>query len=128
MAAVRSLAGRILIATIFLIAGLSKIGSFSGTSQFMAAKGIPLADIALVITILIEILGGLSIILGYKAKWGAWILFGFMIPTTLIFHTNFSDQNQLIHFLKNLGIMGGLLYITAYGVGPISLDEKKKES
>jgi len=127
MDSVRSLVGRILVAAIFLIAGLSKIGDFSGTSQFMASKGIPLTDIALVIAILIEILGGVSLILGYKAKWGAWILFAFMIPATLIFHTNFSDQNQMIHFLKNLAIMGGLLYITAYGAGPFSLDGKMKK-
>lgn len=123
----RKLIGRILIAAIFLMAGLSKIGNFSGTSQFMASKGIPLTDIALVLTILIEVVGGLSIILGYKAKWGAWSLFAFMIPTTLVFHTNFSDQDQMIHFLKNLAIMGGLLYITAFGSGPFSLDEIKKK-
>ncbi|MFI5304943.1 MAG: DoxX family protein [Nitrospiria bacterium] len=123
----RTLIGRVLVAVIFLSAGLSKIGNFSGTSQFMASKGIPLTDMALVMTILIEILGSLSIILGYKAKWGAWILFAFMIPATLIFHTNFSNQDQMIHFLKNLAIMGGLLYITASGAGPFSLDEKIKK-
>jgi putative oxidoreductase len=123
----RSLIGRILIATIFLIAGLSKIGNFSGTSQFMASKGIPLTDMALVLTILIELVGGLSLILGYKAKWGAWALFAFMIPVTLVFHTNFSVPDQMIHFLKNLAIMGGLLYITASGPGPFSLDEKMKK-
>jgi putative oxidoreductase len=127
MSSFQSGIGRILIAAIFLMAGLSKIGNFSGTSHFMASKGIPFTDIALVLTILIEVFGGLSIILGYKTKWGAWALFVFMIPATLVFHTNFSDQDQMIHFLKNLAIMGGLLYIIAYGPGSFSLDIKMKK-
>lgn len=121
------LIGRVLVSSIFVMSGISKIGNFSGTSQFMASKGLPASDFLLVMTILIEVLGGISIIFGYKAKWGAWALFVFMIPVTLVFHTNFADQNQMIHFLKNISMMGGLLYIAAAGSGPLSLDEKMKK-
>lgn len=86
--------------------------------------GMPFRRAFLVLAIIIEILGSLSIIIGFKAKWGALALFIFMIPTTLIFHTHFSEQLQLIMFWKNLSIMGGLLFITAYGAGTISIDEK----
>ena len=70
----------------------------------------------------IELAGSLSLLLGYRAKAGGWLLFLFLIPTTLIFHTHLSDQNQLIHFLKNLSIMGGLLYVAQYGAGRYSMD------
>ncbi|HXN05623.1 MAG TPA: DoxX family protein [Nitrospiria bacterium] len=121
------LIGRVLVASIFVLSGISKIGNFSGTSQFMASKGLPASDFLLVMTIIIEVLGGISIIFGYKAKWGAWALFVFMIPVTLVFHTNFADQNQMIHFLKNISMMGGLLYIASAGSGPLSLEEKMKK-
>jgi putative oxidoreductase len=64
----------------------------------------------------------LSLLLGYRAKAGGWLLFLFLIPTTLIFHTNFGDPNQTIHFLKNLSIMGGLLYVAGFGAGRYSMD------
>ncbi len=121
-----TLIGRALAAFIFLMSGVSKIQHFSGTAQFMASKGMPATEFLLVLAILIEVLGGLAIIIGYQTKWAAWALFLFMIPATLIFHTNFSDPNQIIHFLKNISMMGGLLYIAASGAGPLSLDAKRQ--
>ncbi|MHB8482501.1 MAG: DoxX family protein [Nitrospiria bacterium] len=121
-----TLMGRVLVVLIFLLSGFTKIENFSGTAQYMASKGIPASEFFLVLAILTEVFGSLSIIAGYRSKWGAWALFLFMIPTTLIFHTNFADQNQTIHFLKNISIMGGLLYIAAAGAGPLSLDAKKQ--
>ncbi len=94
-----------------------------GSEQYMAAYGIPAAGILLVLSIIIEIFGGLSILLGFKAKWGAIALFIFLIPTTLIFHTEVTDQIQSIMLLKNLAMMGGLLMVANYGSGPYSLDE-----
>ena len=70
----------------------------------------------------VEVGGSLSLLLGYRARAVGWLLFLFMIPTTLIFHTNFGDPNQMIHFLKNVSIMGGLLYVARYGAGRYSMD------
>jgi putative oxidoreductase len=70
----------------------------------------------------VELAGAISLMLGYRAKAGGWLLFLFLIPTTLIFHTNFADPNQMIHFLKNVAMMGGLLYVARYGAGRYSMD------
>lgn len=117
------LAARILISTIFIMAAINKSMDLLGSEQYMAAYGIPAAGILLVLSIIIEIFGGLSILLGFKAKWGAIALFIFLIPTTLIFHTEVTDQIQSIMLLKNLAMMGGLLMVANYGSGPYSLDE-----
>jgi putative oxidoreductase len=117
------LAARILISTIFIMAALNKSMDLLGSEQYMAAYGIPAAGVLLVLSIIIEIFGGLSILLGFKAKWGAIALFIFLIPVTLIFHTEVTDQIQSIMLLKNLAMMGGLLLVANYGSGPYSLDE-----
>lgn len=119
------LLGRIFIAFVFLTAGINKIIYSSGTKEYMAMYGMPFRRAFLILAIIIEILGSLSLILGFKAKWGALALFIFLIPTTLIFHTHFSEPLQVTMFWKNLAIMGGLLFITAYGAGTISIDEKR---
>jgi putative oxidoreductase len=124
MKAIIPFLGRIFISLIFLVSGFGKIINFQSKKEYMAMYGMPFRRAFLVLAIIIEILGSLSIIIGFKAKWGALALFIFMIPTTLIFHTHFSEQLQLIMFWKNLSIMGGLLFITAYGAGTISIDEK----
>src|SRR6266571_1580453 len=122
-------AGRFLIALIFLLSGFGKIGGFAQTVGFMAGKGLPMAEVLLVLSIIIEIGAALMLVLGWKARLGAAALFLWMIPVTLIFH-NFwgvpAEQQQLqtIMFLKNLSIMGGLLYVMAYGSGAYSLDKK----
>lgn len=126
MGRIGTLTGRILISIIFLMAGLSKIGNFNGTAAYMAAYGMPLTPLFAIGAIIVEIAGGLSLLLGYMSKFGAILLFIFMIPATLIFHTNFGDQMQVIHFMKNLAIMGGLSYIAACGPGELSLDSRLK--
>lgn len=123
------LAGRILLAVIFLMSGIDKIGAFAGTSGYMASKGLPMADVLLAITIVIEIGGALMLILGWKAKLGAAALFLWMIPVTIMFHNFWAmppadQQMQMIMFMKNLGLMGGMLYIMAFGSGPMSVDKK----
>lgn len=123
------LVGRILMAVIFVLSGIGKVGNFAGTAGYMASKGVPLADVALVITILVELGGAAMLILGWKARLAAGALFLWMIPVTLLFH-NFwaapADQHmvQQIMFLKNLAMMGGFLYIMAFGSGPCSLERK----
>lgn len=120
------LIGRAFLAAIFLKSGFDKIPGFSGTQQFMASNNIPLAltGLLLVAAIIIELAGGLSVLLGYKARWGAIALVIFMIPTTLIFHGNFADSMQVGQFMKNLAIIGGLLMLYYVGSGPVSLDEQ----
>jgi putative oxidoreductase len=117
------LAARILISTIFIMAAINKSMDLLGTEQYMAAYNIPSPGVLLVVSIIVEIFGALSILLGFKAKWGAIALFIFLIPTTLIFHTEVTDQIQSIMLLKNLAIMGGLLMVANFGSGPYSLDE-----
>jgi putative oxidoreductase len=106
------------------MSGLGKIANFSGTQQYMAAYGMPMTSLFLIGAIILEVGGGLSILLGYKAKWGALALIIFIIPATLIFHTNFSDQTQMIMFMKNIAILGGLVLIVANGAGSLSLDNR----
>ncbi len=117
------LIGRVLISAIFLVAGVEKILQPAATQQHMAQYGMPLTGLFLVIAIIFEVVGGLSILLGYKARWGAIALIIFLIPATLIFHTNFSDQTQVIMSMKNLAIIGGLFMVAYFGPGPLSLDQ-----
>ncbi len=123
------LVGRILMAVIFVISGAGKVGNFSGTAAAIAGKGVPLADVALVITIIVELGGAAMLILGWKVRFAAGVMFLWMIPVTLLFH-NFwavpADQQMImqIMFLKNLAMMGGFLYVMAFGAGPYSLDRK----
>lgn len=116
--------GRIMISAIFLKSGIGKIFDFAGTQQYMAAYGMSWTAFFLVCAIILEVTGGLSILLGYKTRYGAFALLVFLIPATMIFHTKFSDQVQMIMFMKNLAIMGGLLMLASFGPGPISLDER----
>jgi putative oxidoreductase len=122
------LAGRILLAFIFLMAGFNKIMNFGGTAGYMNSvwSWLGMTPLFLAIAIILEVGGGLSLVLGFKTQLGAWALFIFMIPTTLLFHWPV-DQMQSIQFMKNLSMMGGLLYVAAYGAGPLSLDGKMKE-
>jgi putative oxidoreductase len=130
MSSFAALAGRILLALLFLVSGYEKIGAFAKVAASMAAKGVPFATAALVVTIIVEIGGGLLLIFGWKARWAALALFLWLIPVTLLFH-NFWDadpaqyRSQFNHFMKNLCIMGGMLYIIGFGAGPLSLDRRK---
>jgi len=114
------LIGRILLGLIFVMSGFNKITGFDGTQQYMASYGMPMTSLLLVGAIAVEIVGGLFVIFGVFPRLGAAALVLFLIPASLIFHTDFSEQTQLIMFLKNLSIMGGLLLVVAYGSGPLS--------
>lgn len=118
------LIARILLAQIFLASGWGKIWNFAGTQEYMASHGMPLTALFLLGAIAFEIGGGLSVLTGYKAQWGAIALVIFLIPTTLIFHTAFSDRMQVIQFMKNSAIIGGLLMVACYGAGALSLDAR----
>ena len=117
------LAGRLLLAYIFVVNGYGKIADFSGAAGYMASAGMPMVEPLLVGAIVIELAGGLMLAAGWKARWAAWAIFLFLIPTTLIFHTAWADGEQMIQFQKNLAIMGGMLYVAFMGAGKLSLDK-----
>lgn len=110
--------GRALLGSLFLISGILKIGSFAGYSSWIASAELPLASQLLVLTIVIEIGGGLTLLTGWNARSGALVLALFLVPTTLIFHVVWRADaadvaNQLNHVLKNVSILGGMLVVFA---------------
>lgn len=109
---------RVLLSFIFIMAGFNKIGGFDGTAQYMAGAGLPMVNVLLVLTIIIELGGGLMVLLGYRAREAALVIFLFLIPVTLVFHPMATDA---IMFMKNVAIMGGMLMIAAMGSGPYSI-------
>ena len=122
MQALLPLLGRILLAVIFLTSAIEKIRGFEETSSMMAGKGIPLSSFLLLGAITFLLLGSIALILGIKARWGAVLLIIFLIPTTVMFHPPTGSEEDLIQFMKNLAIAGGLCMIVAYGAGPVSFD------
>lgn len=116
------LAGRILIAAIFLIAGLNKIGGYAGTQGYMESMGVP--GMLLPLVIALEVLGAIAIILGYRTRLFAFLLAGFCVVSALLFHGNLGDQTQFILFMKNLAMAGGFLFLVARGPGEWSLDAR----
>ena len=126
-----SLIGRILLVLIFLHSGIGKIENFDGVAQYMAKYGMPYTSFFLFGAAVFELAGSVLVILGYYARFGALLLLLFLIPTTIIFHTNFDDPSQIIHLMKNVSMFGGLLVLLAMGAGRFSLDyifrgQKKK--
>jgi uncharacterized membrane protein YphA (DoxX/SURF4 family) len=116
-----ALAGRVLIAMIFLASAFGKITNFDETTRFMAAHGVPAAAFFCVAAAAVEILGGISLVLGFYAAWGSAALAGYLLPVTAAFHLG---PEQRIQLLKNLAILGGLLQLAAFGPGRYSLDHK----
>jgi putative oxidoreductase len=115
-----ALVGRVLIALPFLLSGIGKIATPALTQGYIASVGLPLPGYA--IAIAIEVDGSLLLLLGTKTRLAAVAMAIFAIATGLAFHTNFADQNQMIHFMKNLMIAGGLLQVAAFGAGKLSVD------
>ena len=117
-----SLIGRILLIFILLNSGIGKIGNFEGTAQYMAKFGMPNTSFFLFGAIVFELVGSVTVILGYFTRLGALLILIFLIPTTLIFHSNFADQIQMIMFVKNVSMFGGCLLLFSAGPGRLSLD------
>lgn len=118
-----SLVARILLALIFIMAGISKITGYAGTQGYMDAMGVP--GMLLPLVIILELGGGLAILVGWKTRWTAYALGGFTVVAALIFHSNFSDQTHIIMFMKNFAIAGGLLLLAEHGAGAYSLENRK---
>ena len=124
-----ALAGRILIALIFVISGYGKIAGFEGVAGYIGSKGLPMPEVLAALTVALELGGGILLILGYQTRWVALAFFLWLIPTTFIFHKFWgidpkTAQQMQIHFLKNVSIMGGMLMLVAFGPGAWSLDRK----
>ncbi len=123
-----ALAGRILLAVIFLISGFGKITGYDGTAGYMAAKGLPMIGVLLPLTILTELGGGIALVAGFKARWVALLLAGFTLLAAIIFHDFWAAEaaqkmGQQINFLKNVAITGGMLMVFAFGPGRYSVDK-----
>ena len=118
------LIGRIFISLVFLIAGFGKIFSYENTIDYMESFGVP--GYLLIPAIIVEILFPLLVIIGYKTKFSALILALFSLLLALVFHTDFSNQMQLMSFLKNLALSGGFLIVFINGAGKFSIDQRFK--
>ncbi|MDY0961459.1 MULTISPECIES: DoxX family protein [Massilia] len=114
--------GRILMAAIFVFSGIGKALAPEATLGYIQSVGLPFASLALVGAIAVEIGGGALLVLGYKTRLVAAGLAVFSLVTAFVFHNAISDQNQLIHLLKNVAMAGGLLQVVAFGAGAYSLD------
>ena len=116
--------GRLFIALIFVVSGLNKMGSYTNVAGWMEAMGVPGALLPLVIAL--EVLGGAAIIIGWQTRFVALLLAGFCLMSALIFHANFADQNEMIHFMKNVALTGGFLFLVANGGGNYAVDNLTK--
>jgi putative oxidoreductase len=114
------LAGRVLLAAIFLLSGVGKLGAYSATAAYMSSAGVPGALLPAVIAT--EVMGSLGIMLGWKTRTVAVLLAGFSLLSAIFFHRNFADQEQMINFLKDVSIAGGFLLLVANGAGSLSID------
>ena len=131
MQSIVPLIGRVLLAAIFLISGYRKLFGFAGLVGYIGSKGLPAAQLLAVAAIVIELAGGLMLLVGWKTRVAAAALAVFTVVATIFFHNFWAFpadqmQNQINHFLKNLAIIGGFLYVIAFGAGQMSIDEKKR--
>lgn len=122
------LVSRILLSSIFLFSGVKKIFAFQATQGYMASFGMQMTGLFLVLAILLEIGGGLFLLLGYFPRLGALALILFLVPTTLVFHRNVSDPAQVIQFSKNVAILGGLFAIFSAGGGDLTVRQRRNPS
>ena len=118
-------AGRVLLAAIFLISGLGKLADPAGTQAYIASAGLPAPLLAYLAAVAVEVGGGVLLIIGYQTRIVALAIAGFSLVAALAFHNNFADMNQMIHFLKNVAMAGGLLQVAAFGASSFSLDGRR---
>ena len=125
-----ALVGRLLLALLFLPAGISKIGGFAGTVGYIASKGLPMPSVAAVIAIILEIVGAVALIAGFGTRWAALALAGFTLIATFLFHNFWAMpagqvMMQQLMFFKNIAVVGGLLVLAAHGAGAWSVDARR---
>jgi len=115
------LVARVLLSTLFIIAGFQKITGFAMTVGYISSVGLPMPEVLTVLAIIIELGGGIMLLTGFMGRLAAKVLFFFTLLATVFFHTNWADQTQMVMALKNFSIMGGLLMVYVYGTGPMSV-------
>ncbi|MEO0590676.1 MAG: DoxX family protein [Pseudomonadota bacterium] len=116
-----ALGGRLLLAAIFILSGFAKLGAAEGTIGYIASVGLPFAEAIYYAVVALEIVGGIMLVIGFKTRAVALALGVFSVAAAVIFHSDFADQNQMIHFLKNLALAGGMLQVAAFGPGRLAL-------
>ncbi len=126
MPAFLALIGRVLLAVIFIYAGYDKLMTHAGTVGYIAHGGLPMPEIAYFVAVAVELGGGILLLIGWQARAVAAVLALFCIVTAVVFHSDFADRNMMIHFMKNLAIAGGMLQVTAFGAGALSLDGRRE--
>ena len=119
-----AISARLLMSQIFIVSGFGKLMAYGGTQGYFASLGIPMPGLVVPLVILVELGGGLALLLGFKTRWVAAALAAFTIGSALVAHTHFADQMQMIHFMKNLAIAGGLLLFVQHGAGSASIDRR----
>ncbi|MCX7305481.1 MAG: DoxX family protein [Hyphomicrobiales bacterium] len=119
------LLGRIFLSIMFILAGVSKLTAISATAGWFESLGIPAPTVATVVSGLIEVIGGLAILVGFKTRIAALVLAVFTVAATLIAHTDLADQVQQLMFMKNLAVTGGFLVLAAAGAGAYSIDARR---
>ena len=120
-------AGRLLIGFPFAMSGLGKLAAYAATTGLIASAGLAFPPLAFAVAVAVELGGGLLLVAGYQTRTVALVLAVFSLATAVSFHSNFADQNQMIHFLKNVMMAGGLLQIVAFGAGALSIDNRGKQ-
>jgi len=113
---------RVLIAALFILSGLSKLAAPAATIGYIASVGLPLPEIAYLGAVSVEIVGGIVFLVGFQTRLVSLALAGFTLATAIFFHNQLGDQNQFIHFMKNISIAGGFLYAAVFGGGLYSVD------
>lgn len=119
------LIGRILLAIIFIMAGLSKFGDAAGNAAYFGSVGLPMPGILVWLVAIFEVVAGIAILVGFMTRPAAYLLALFCIASAVVAHANFGDQIQMILFMKNLAIAGGFLVLGASGPGSISVDARR---
>ncbi|MGI9352062.1 MAG: DoxX family protein [Rhizobiaceae bacterium] len=119
------LVARILLATIFILAGLNKFGNIAGTAGYIGSVGLPMGVFLAWATAIFEVVAGIAILVGFQTKLISWALAAFCIVSALIFHNSLADQMQFILFMKNFAIAGGFLALSVAGAGGFSFDAKR---
>jgi putative oxidoreductase len=126
-----ALLARLLLAALFLPAGISKIGGFAGTAGYIGSVGLPLPELGAAIAIAVEVLGGIALIIGFGTRWAALALAVFTLVASVFFHAYWAlpaeqQMMQQLMFMKNIGVVGGLLALAAFGAGAFSVDARRK--
>ena len=117
------LLGRMFLSLLFIVSGFNKITDYAGTQGYMESMGVPALMLPLVI--ILELLGGIAILIGFKTRIVALLFIGFNVISALLFHSDFDDQTQMTMFMKNIAIAGGFLLLFAQGAGAYSVDNHK---